>query len=147
MGPGRPGLRHSAPAGGRERMSEDMRLRDFRPRTQDAYSLAVRQFMDRTAREPEAITDDDIRAYFLYLREDKRLAPSTIFTLPAELRRIVRSHQAALAGPLPGSLHVARSAVRRSPLPRRPDRRPRRPPHLDAHPRVAPFTVTRPRRA
>jgi site-specific recombinase XerD len=62
----------------RERMSEDMRLRDFRPRTQEAYSLAVRQFMDRTAREPEAITDDDVRAYFLYLREDKKLAPSTI---------------------------------------------------------------------
>ncbi len=62
----------------RERMSEDMRLRDFRPRTQEAYSLAVRQFMDRTAREPEAITDDDVRAYFLYLREEKKLAPSTI---------------------------------------------------------------------
>ena len=62
----------------RERMSEDMRLRDFRPKTQEAYLLAVRQFMDRTAREPEAITDDDVRAYFLYLREDKKLAPSTI---------------------------------------------------------------------
>ena len=62
----------------RERMSEDMRLRDFRPRTQEGYLLAVRQFMDRTAREPEAITDGDVRAYFLYLREDKKLAPSTI---------------------------------------------------------------------
>ncbi len=62
----------------RERMSEDMRLRDFSPQTPEAYSLAVRQFMDRTAREPEAITDDDVRAYFLYLREEKKLAPSTI---------------------------------------------------------------------
>jgi site-specific recombinase XerD len=62
----------------RERMSEDMRLRDFRPKTQEAYLLAVRQFLDRTAREPEAITDDDLRAYFLYLREEKKLAPSTI---------------------------------------------------------------------
>jgi site-specific recombinase XerD len=62
----------------RERMSEDMRLRDFRPRTQEGYLLAVRQFMDRVAREPETITDEDVRAYFLYLREDKKLAPSTI---------------------------------------------------------------------
>ena len=62
----------------RERMSEDMRLRDFRPNTQEAYLLAVRQFMDRTAREPEALTDGDVRTYFLYLREDKKLAPSTI---------------------------------------------------------------------
>ena len=62
----------------RERMSEDMRLRDFRPRTQEGYSLAVRQFLDRMAREPETLTDDDVRAYFLYLREDKKLAPSSI---------------------------------------------------------------------
>jgi site-specific recombinase XerD len=62
----------------RERMSEDMRLRDFRPRTQEGYALAVRQFLDRMQREPEALTDEDVRGYFLYLREDKKLAPSSI---------------------------------------------------------------------
>lgn len=62
----------------RARMSEDMRLRDFRPRTQQGYLLAVRQFIDRVAREPETFTDEDVRAYFLYLREDKKLAPSSI---------------------------------------------------------------------
>jgi site-specific recombinase XerD len=61
-----------------ERMSEDMRLRDFRPRTQEGYSAAVRQFMDRTDRKPEDLTDEDVRSYFLYLREEKKLAPSTI---------------------------------------------------------------------
>ena len=61
-----------------ERMSEDMRLRDFRPRTQEAYALAVRQFMDRTGREQDDLTDEDVRAYFLYLRDEKKLAPSTI---------------------------------------------------------------------
>jgi integrase len=60
------------------RMSEDMRLRDFRPRTQEGYLLAVRQFMDRVAREPETFTDEDVRGYFLYLREEKKLAPSSI---------------------------------------------------------------------
>lgn len=62
----------------RERMSEDMRLRDFRPRTQEGYALAVRQFLDRMQRPPEGLTDEDVREYFLYLREDKKLAPSTI---------------------------------------------------------------------
>jgi integrase/recombinase XerD len=62
----------------RLRMSEDMRLRDFRPRTQEGYLLAVRQFIDRVARQPEMLTDEDVRAYFLYLREDKKLAPSSI---------------------------------------------------------------------
>lgn len=62
----------------RERMSEDMRLRDFRPRTQEGYALAVRQFLDRMQRAPGALTDEDVRGYFLYLREDKKLGPSTI---------------------------------------------------------------------
>jgi len=62
----------------RARMGEDMRLRDFRPRTQEGYALAVRQFLDRVQREPQALTDQDVRAYFLYLREDKKLAPSSI---------------------------------------------------------------------
>ena len=62
----------------RERMSEDMRLRDFRPRTQEGYALAVRQFLDRMQRAPETLTDEDVRAYFLYLREDKKLAPSSM---------------------------------------------------------------------
>src|SRR5262245_55564333 len=62
----------------RSRMSEDMRLCDFRPRTQEGYMLAVRQFIDRVGREPETFTDEDVRAYFLYLREDKKLAPSSI---------------------------------------------------------------------
>ncbi|MEO7033391.1 MAG: site-specific integrase [Polyangiaceae bacterium] len=66
----------------RERMSEDMRLRDFRPRTQEGYLLAVRLFIERLAREPDALTDDDVRRYFLYLREDRKLAPSMHVTQP-----------------------------------------------------------------
>jgi integrase/recombinase XerD len=60
------------------RMSEDMRLRDFRPRTQEGYAAAVRQFLDQVQREPETLTDQDVRDYFIYLREDKKLAPSSI---------------------------------------------------------------------
>ncbi len=62
----------------RERMSEDMRLRDFWPRTQEGYLLVVRLFVERVGREPESLTDEDVRRYFLYLREERKLAPSTI---------------------------------------------------------------------
>ena len=61
-----------------EQMSEDMRLRDFRPRTQEGYLLAVRQFMNWVQRAPSRLEDEHVRAYFLYLREEKKLAPSTI---------------------------------------------------------------------
>lgn len=59
----------------RERMAEDMRLRDLRQRTVDGYLLAVRLFLDRTGVEPEAIGEEDIRAYFLNLRDDWQQAP------------------------------------------------------------------------
>jgi site-specific recombinase XerD len=59
-------------------MSEDMRLRDFRPRTQEGYMAGARQFIEWIKRGPETATDKDVRAYFLYLREEKQLAPSTI---------------------------------------------------------------------
>ncbi len=62
----------------RTRMSEDLRLADYSPRTQEAYLLAARQFVEWAGGEPETWTDDDARRYFLHLREDKRLAPSSI---------------------------------------------------------------------
>ena len=62
----------------RDRMSEDMRLHDFRPRTQEGYRLAVRLFFDWVKKNPTAVVEDDVRRYFLYLREDKKQAPSTI---------------------------------------------------------------------
>ncbi len=60
------------------RMSEDMRLRDYRPKTQQAYELAVRQFLRWVEREPETLTEEHVRAYVLHLREEKQQAPSSI---------------------------------------------------------------------
>ena len=62
----------------RERMSADMRLRDYRPRTQKGYELATRLFLDWAETEPDALTEEHVRAYFLYLREHKKQAPSSI---------------------------------------------------------------------
>ena len=62
----------------RARMSEDMRLRDFRPRTQEAYAAAARQFVDWAGKDPGDLVEDDVRRYVLFLRETKQLAPSSI---------------------------------------------------------------------
>lgn len=70
----------------RVRMSEDMRLRDFRPRTQSGYLLATRQFLDWVKREPEALSAEDVRAYILHLREERKLAPATIHIAVHALR-------------------------------------------------------------
>jgi len=68
------------------RMSEDMRLHDYRPRTQEGYQLAVRLFLDWAKREPEALTEDEVRAYFLYLRDKRKQAPSSINIAVCALR-------------------------------------------------------------
>lgn len=70
----------------REQMSENMRLRDFRPRTQEGYMAAARHFVEWLGRGPETATDKDVRAYFLYLREEKQLAPSSIHVVLHALR-------------------------------------------------------------
>ena len=60
------------------RMVEDMTLCDFRPRTQQAYLMGARQLVEYVGKPPEEISEEDIRAYFLYLREVKKSASATI---------------------------------------------------------------------
>jgi hypothetical protein len=52
----------------RERMTEDMTLRDFRPRTHEGYLLATRQFIDHFGREPDSLTEEDAPAPLLEAR-------------------------------------------------------------------------------
>ena len=57
----------------RERMRADMRLRDYRQRTQSAYELATRLFLDWAKTEPDELTEQHVRAHFLFLRVLDRL--------------------------------------------------------------------------
>ena len=49
-----------------ERMTQDMQLRGFSPRTQEAYTRAVRKLADHHAKSPDLITDEELRQYFLH---------------------------------------------------------------------------------
>jgi hypothetical protein len=49
-----------------ERMTQDMQLRGFSPRTQEAYTRAVRKLADHYAKSPDLITDEELRQYFLH---------------------------------------------------------------------------------
>src|SRR5690606_4336350 len=61
-----------------QRMTEDMRLHDLRPRTIGGYTLAVRLFLERTGKAPEEATEEDVRKYVLHLRDVRVQAPSSI---------------------------------------------------------------------
>jgi site-specific recombinase XerD len=67
-------------------MSEDLRLRDYRARTQEGYLLATRLFMEHVGKEPEALSDEDVRGYFLHLRDERKLSPSSITIAVCALR-------------------------------------------------------------
>jgi len=61
-----------------ERLGEDLRLHDYRATTQASYLQAVRSFMEHAGgREPAELTEDDVRAYALYLRDERKVSAST----------------------------------------------------------------------
>jgi integrase/recombinase XerD len=61
----------------RQRMIEDMQLRGFSARTQECYVAAVRQLAKHYHRRPDQLTEEDLRQYFLYLANKKKVARAT----------------------------------------------------------------------
>ena len=61
----------------RQRMIDDMQLRNFSPHTRDAYVRAVAQFTKHFMLPPETLTADHVREYLLHLVRERRAAWST----------------------------------------------------------------------
>jgi integrase/recombinase XerD len=61
----------------RKRMIEAMQLRGLSPRTQESYLGAVQQLALHYAKSPDLLTEEELRQYFLFLWNHKRLAPNT----------------------------------------------------------------------
>ena len=62
----------------RQRMIEDMQLHSFADRTQDSYLRVVRQLAAYFNKSPDQISEDELRQYFLYLKNVKKASRSTI---------------------------------------------------------------------
>jgi len=60
----------------RQRMMEDLQLRGLSAKTQDAYLHAVRQLAEHYRKSPDQITEEELRLYFLYLKNDKQVSRS-----------------------------------------------------------------------
>lgn len=61
----------------RQRMLEDMQLRGLSAKTQQAYAGAVHQLAAYYRKPPDQITEEELRAYFLYLKNEKKASRST----------------------------------------------------------------------
>ena len=63
----------------RQRMIEDMRIRNFTEQTQTSYCQYVSQFARHFRRSPEHLGPEDIRRYQHYLVHEKKLSASSLF--------------------------------------------------------------------
>ena len=70
----------------RKRMTEDMQVRNLELNTQTSYVQQVSLFARHFDKSPELLGPDDIRAYQIYLTNEKKLATSSILTAVAALR-------------------------------------------------------------
>jgi integrase/recombinase XerD len=60
----------------REKMIEEMKLRNFSPRTQQSYLSAMVGLVKHYRRTPDQLTQDEIRSYLLHLQQ-RGLSPSS----------------------------------------------------------------------
>jgi len=60
----------------RQRMLDDMQLRGLARKTQAAYALAVRQLAEHYGKSPDQISEEELRNYFLYLKNEKKASRS-----------------------------------------------------------------------
>jgi len=58
----------------RQKMLEDMQLRGFASRTQEAYLSAVSQLAKHYRKSPDQINEEELRQYFLFLKNEKHAA-------------------------------------------------------------------------
>jgi integrase/recombinase XerD len=70
----------------RQRMTEDMQIRNLSVHTQDSYKQQISQFARYFKKSPELLGPEDIRAYQVYLTNERKLAPSSILIAVAALR-------------------------------------------------------------
>ena len=74
----------------RQRMTEDMQVRNLSPHTQASYLQQVSLFARYFRTSPDALAPEHIRAYQIYLTNEKKLATSSIHTAVSALRFLYR---------------------------------------------------------
>jgi integrase/recombinase XerD len=60
----------------RQKMVEDMQLRGLAEKTRDSYARAVRQLAEHYGKSPEYISEEEVRAYFLYQKNEQQVSVS-----------------------------------------------------------------------
>jgi len=70
----------------RKRLIEDMTVRNLAPTTQSTYVQQISMFARHFDKSPEQLGPEDIRAYQVYLTNERKLAPGSVLIAVAALR-------------------------------------------------------------
>jgi integrase/recombinase XerD len=70
----------------RDRMIEEMKLRNFSLATQESYLYAVTRITKHYRRSPDQLDKEQIRSYLLHLTVERKLSPNTMMGQIAGLR-------------------------------------------------------------
>ncbi len=97
----------------RQRMTEDMQVRNLSPHTQASYVQQVSLFARYFRKSPEVLGPEEIRSYQVYLTNHKKLAPSSILVAVGALRFLYK-----------GTLHKDWSFANIIPAPKKPQKLP-----------------------
>ena len=73
------------------RMADDMKLRNYSPRTIDAYTYHVGRFAEFLERSPQTLSPEDVRSFQLHLVEERKVGWSSFNQAVSGLRFLFRT--------------------------------------------------------
>jgi site-specific recombinase XerD len=72
------------------RFKQDLQLKGLGERTQQAYVRALRKFTEFLQRQPDTATEEDLRKYFLFIKNQKHFESSSINVAQCGLKRFFK---------------------------------------------------------
>ncbi len=69
-----------------QHLETELKLRNFSPRTVKAYLFYNSKFLEYCKKEPEQVTEDDVKGYMAHLISDKKAAASSVILVKASLK-------------------------------------------------------------
>src|ERR1035438_6986367 len=70
----------------RQRMIEDMQIRNLSPHTQPSYLQQISQFARHFGKSPTDLCPEDIHTYQVYLINERKLSPSSVLIAVSAIR-------------------------------------------------------------
>jgi site-specific recombinase XerD len=93
------------------KFQQHVQLKDYRPKTKKEYVRYVRRLADHVQCDPAALAENDLRAYFIHLREHRRWGRSPMHLAKCSLRCFYQECLGVTGWTVFGELRIAQPQV------------------------------------